>query len=348
MREILQRYVEEGKLISQRHPSLPLSIYNYSQKVQYDRAWDEITLAARGLVVEDSGRVIAKPFGKFFNMEELPEIPNEPFEVFEKMDGSLGIAFYYAGDWHMASRGSFTSSQSQRGGEMLKKIQHCLVPALVYLFEIIYPENRIVVDYGTEEKLVLLAAFVANNGNEVEYESIKHEHGILLCELVKKYDGVRDFKELKAMIAENAEGFVVKFKSGMRMKIKGEEYVKLHRILTDVSSYDIWESLRDFGELPKEIFEKVPDEFFGWVRKVRDSIVAEYESVESTVKEEFKAVTEKLKGTPEEEYNKKFALSVIEHPLKGMLFSLKNGQDISQSIWKMVKPKYSKPFAERN
>jgi hypothetical protein len=41
--------------------------------------------------------VIAKPFPKFFNYEEhtADEIPNELFDVYEKMDGSLGICFYY-------------------------------------------------------------------------------------------------------------------------------------------------------------------------------------------------------------------------------------------------------------
>jgi RNA ligase len=346
--EILQRYIEEGKIISQRHPFLPLSIYNYSQKVQYDRDWDEITLMARGLVVEDSGKIIAKPFGKFFNAEELSEIPRESFEVFEKMDGSLGIAFYYAGDWHMATRGSFTSEQSKRGKKMLEKKQNCLVPALVYLFEIIYPENRIVVDYGKEEKLVLLAAFGAEMGHEIEYESLKHEHGNLPFELVKKYEGIRDFRTLRDAVKENAEGFVVKFKTGMRMKIKGEEYVKLHRILTNVSSYDIWENLRDHGELPKELFDRVPDEFFSWVRNTSSQIIENYASLEKTVKEEFQRVTDSLRNVESSEYNKEFASKVQNHEFKGLLFSMRNGRDISGHIWKLVKPAHCKPFSEKN
>jgi hypothetical protein len=33
--------------------------------------------------------------------------------------------------------------------------------------------------------------------------------------------------------------------------------------------------------------------------------------------------------------------------MKGLLFALKNKQDISKAIWKLVKPEYSKPFAEK-
>ena len=116
---ILSKYIDEGLVIKQVHPTLPLSIYNYSRECQYGGKWDDITLNCRGLVLDDGGNVIAKPFPKFFNYEEhiaeeskLPPIPNENFEVYEKMDGSLGIVFNYDGEWYMATRGSFQSDQA--------------------------------------------------------------------------------------------------------------------------------------------------------------------------------------------------------------------------------------------
>jgi RNA ligase len=138
---ILNHYIEKGLVVKQDHPTLPLSIYNYSRTCQYDKLWDEVTLDCRGLVLDSEGNVVAKPFPKFFNMEELfdSEIPNESFEVYEKMDGSLGIAFYYKGDWIVATRGSFVSEQAVKAIEMLKKypIEH-LDKNNTYLFEIIY------------------------------------------------------------------------------------------------------------------------------------------------------------------------------------------------------------------
>ena len=94
---ILNDYIERGLIIKQVHPTLPLSIYNYSRSCQYGGQWDDITLNCRGLVLDNEGNVIAKPFPKFFNYEEhtTEEIPNELFDVYEKMDGSLGICFYY-------------------------------------------------------------------------------------------------------------------------------------------------------------------------------------------------------------------------------------------------------------
>ena len=101
-------------MVKNDHPTLPISIYNYSRTCQYENKWDEITKMCRGLILDQEGNVIAKGFNKFFNMEEHQpeEIPNEPFEVFEKLDGSLGILFWYQGKWILATKGSFTSDQS--------------------------------------------------------------------------------------------------------------------------------------------------------------------------------------------------------------------------------------------
>jgi RNA ligase len=365
MKEILQKYIDEGWVISQRHPSLPLTIYNYSQATQFDKKWDEVTLQCRGLVLDDEGNVVARPFKKFFNWEEIiystpAEQWTQPFEVFDKMDGSLGIGFLYEGELIFATRGSFASDQAIRASKIADKYRLSLIndkdvyeasgysgDSLTFLFEIIYPENRIVVDYDGQEDLVLLGAIHTVSGKEVAYEKLNKIAEILDCPIVKKYDGLNDFEQIKAMNWENKEGVVIRFENGLRMKIKFADYVALHRILTNCSSYDIWENLKTFGELPKELFEKVPDEFFGWVREVRDQIVANFNFIKATAEEEFRLVSKKLEGTPAEEYNKTFALAIQNHRLKGLLFSLKNGQNIDQAIWKMVKPDYSKPFAEK-
>ena len=186
MIEEIKKYVEQGWLISQRHPRLPLTIYNYSRSTQYAEKWDEVTLMCRGLVLDDDGNIVARPFKKFFNYEELKpeEIPNEEFEVFEKLDGSLGILFNYKGEWILASRGSFTSDQAIRGGEILKKYRYDrLIEGFTYLFEIIYPENRIVCQYDYED-LILLSVIDNKDGYELKlHDSSIHLQGIRFVNL---------------------------------------------------------------------------------------------------------------------------------------------------------------------
>ena len=105
----------------------PLVLYNYTDKCTYDKYWNEYTIIARGLILEkETGKVIAKPFPKFWNLGEREEtffknLPELGYTPFEKLDGSLGILFYYDNKWNIATRGSFTSDQAIKGAEILKK-----------------------------------------------------------------------------------------------------------------------------------------------------------------------------------------------------------------------------------
>jgi RNA ligase len=66
--DTLEKYHQEGLLYKQTHPTLPLTIWNYTEKVQYEGLWDEVTLKCRGLITENtSGKIIIQPFSKFFN-----------------------------------------------------------------------------------------------------------------------------------------------------------------------------------------------------------------------------------------------------------------------------------------
>ena len=299
MLETLEKYHNEGLLHKQIHPTLDLTIWNYSPKVQYEKLWDEITLQCRGLVTNSDGKIIARPFGKFFNYEEHEDIniPNETFDVYEKMDGSLGILFNYKDEWIMATRGSFISEQSIKATEILKKYKYKYLPSdCTYLFEIIYPQNRIVVNYGDDEKLVLLGSIQTNSTLDVvegyEYDIHNESYEELGFELVKKYDGITDFTVIKKDISDSKEGFVIRFKNGFRMKIKGDEYCRLHHILTNISNRDIWEYLKD-GKPLDDILDKVPDEFYDWVKNTVSDLQNKFNLIKIEVEEEFKELINK-------------------------------------------------------
>ena len=387
---MLNDYIDRGLVIKQDHPSLPLSIYNYSRECQYNSQWDDITLNCRGLVLDNEGNVVAKPFPKFFNMEELLDtgIPNESFEVFEKMDGSLGIFFYYErtlsleeryniwfnnnyvtgmerffdpnklpdfddpyyeptpkikGEWHMATRGSFTSEQAIKGMEIAKRLNYDKICVLgyTYLFEIIYPENRIVVDYGKEERLVLLGV-MDKRGEEFPYSEIKGEG----WDIVNKYDGVNDYTKLKEMISNHEEGYVIRFSKGMRMKIKGEEYVRLHRILTNFSTKDIWELLKN-NEPMEPFLERVPDEFDDWVKRIMMNLRWSFHHIDERVGKMYDYFRYgKFNDRDPEPTKKEFAEFVMKQSeeLRPILFKMWDKTPYDDIIWKLLKPKYEKPF----
>lgn len=84
---ILNDYRDQGLLMTQFHPYLPLIIWNYTQKVQYEGLWDEITINCRALVTDFDGKIISKGFSKFWNIEENRHEATDDFEIFEKLDG---------------------------------------------------------------------------------------------------------------------------------------------------------------------------------------------------------------------------------------------------------------------
>jgi RNA ligase len=386
MLETLEKYHKDGLLHKQTHPTLDLTIWNYSPKVQYERLWDDITLQCRGLVTNSKGDIVARPFKKFFNYEEYkPEdIPNEDYVVYEKMDGSLGILFYYEyelsderryniwfnnnyetgmerffdpnnlpdydnsyyeptpktkGEWIFATRGSFTSEQSIKGKEILDKKHDysALRKDNTYLFEIIYPENRIVVDYKGEEKLVVLGVIHTETGNEVPDSSLffMQEGGWELVTVYKTWGEGYDI--LKEEISKDKEGYVLRFKNGFRMKIKGEEYVRLHRILTNISNRDIWEYLKDNKPFD-ELLEKVPDEFNDWVKETARDLTVRFENIEKEYREVFENLNNRNLS------RKDFALRAKHYRYSNILFNMLDGTNPKQTIWKIIYPEHSKPF----
>jgi hypothetical protein len=349
-KENLDKLVEEGWLISQNHPILDLTIYNYSQKTQYEKYWNETTLACRGLVMNSKGKIVAYPFPKFFNSSELSEetIPQLPFETYEKMDGSLGVFFWYPDSVTeelvpvFASRGSFTSEQAVKGWEMLQKYPFKnLYPFHTYLFEIIYPENRIVVDYGGEEKLVLLSVY-HNSGREISREDIE-DHLKDSFDLVKAYNLTESWKHLMSLDEPNREGFVIRFSNGFRMKVKFAEYVRLHRIITNVSTLDVWRALKDNGNLDS-LLENVPDEFYDWVRGVEKDLLEKKADLLSEAHQDFSYIINNVLGY--EASRKEYAMEFLKHPQSAIFFKWLDGNrgEVDQIAWTQLRPEFSKPF----
>jgi RNA ligase len=359
---VLNDYYERGLITKQSHPTLPLTIWNYTEKVQYENLWDEVTLKCRGLITDNStGKVIVEPFKKFFNYEELvadripdARIPSKGDYVYvqEKMDGSLGILFYYEDEWIMATRGSFTSDQAIKGLEIVKNnyFLDAFLREYAYLVEIIYPENRIVVDYR-KEKVTFLSVVLNRNfeGWNISGDSELHwttANSIFKCIGIKKKDIVKTeqhfnfsdelYQLLKSKNEKNKEGYVLRYQPGnFRMKIKFEDYVRLHKIMTNLSTTAVWEVLLN-GQNMDSILKDVPDEFYQKIREYEHKLHCEFLALKSEYEDHFESIrrlgTRKLFA--------QFANTCFKHPK--ILFAMYDGKSVDEMIWKIIKPEFKK------
>jgi RNA ligase len=338
--KVLTRYLEDGLLYKQTHPTLPLTIWNYTEKVQYEGLWDEVTLSCRGLVTDDKGIVAARPFRKFFNIEEGKHIPTSSFDVYEKMDGSLIIVFWYDGGWVVASRGSFTSDQAVAASKIFfDKLDHNFSIGITYLFEFTAKWNRIVVDYGEDDNLTLLGAIRTDDETEATYEQLELIARGANCDVVKRYDGVKDYSTLKGIIKDNQEGFVIRFSNGDRMKIKGEEYLRLHKIMTNLSTTAIWEVLSTGGNMD-DLLKDVPDEFYNKVKEHEDELKFMFNSIANDYTRSFMDIQNLMKIVDGDRRNFAYAAKQYKHP--SILFGMLDSKDVSPIIWKIIKPEFQK------
>jgi len=327
----------ERLITVQKHPGAPLFIYNYTNKAQYDKVWNEITLQCRGLILDADFNVVAHPFIKFFNLDDHQpvDIPNEAFEVYEKMDGSLGILYWLNDIPQIATRGSFISDQAIHASEVLQqKYQHTfdqLDRNATYLFEIIYPENKIVLDYGEKDDLTLLAVIDNYSGLDLPLPDIGFP-------IVKKYDGINSLDQLKNLKEENREGFVIKFKSGLRVKLKFNEYLRLHRIITGVSNVVIWEHLSE-GRSFDDLLDKVPDEFYEWVKKTIADLQEQFNTILADAQSSFKKLDTNLLSD-----RKDIAHYFKTQKYPAVLFAILDDKPFDKIIWKMIRPEFAKAY----
>lgn len=286
--EKFESLVNQGYLRKSEKGNLVL--YGYTDKCTFDRNWTKETKEARGIILDTTtNKVVARPFPKFFNLGEMEEVsftnlPKEKYTVHEKVDGSLGILFYYDGEWQVATRGSFHSDQAKKGAEILKKYDMRHVPKNVTLLaEIIYPENKIIVDYGNEEKLVLLGAFNPETAVEITGQYLEAYSRVSGIPLAKTYNHtIEEMIELQKVLPKDNEGFVVRFDSGLRVKIKGEEYLRIAKIISHMSPISFWESIEN-GKVKVEYLQQLPEELRDQYEPIVKELEDQYNKVQAQI-----------------------------------------------------------------
>jgi RNA ligase len=358
-RDELLDAVASGRVTARRHPNLPLTIYNYSPEVQYTQRWDIVTLNCRGLILDDDLNIVARPWRKFFNLGQvdLPIQFDDPVEVMDKADGSLGILYPLLPDgpagWQdfpspnfaIATRGSFESDQAIHATKVWNENyadfyndadEAMVLKDYTILFEIIYQSNRIVLDYGQMDDLMLLGAVETKTGYyigpEVASNMIAWPGPVVKVMPYKSISEALTFTD-----RPNAEGYVIRSHNFM-VKVKQPDYLDLHRLVTNVSPKTVWEKLRD-GKSPTEIISAFPDEFHDYVKGMIQPLLDKFSERVDEINEGYaKAVYAAGAFASRRDY----AAVFTKHPDARYYFLMLDERPIKETLWLELKPREEK------
>lgn len=338
--KLLNNFHEQGLVYKQYHWKLPLIIWNYSEKTQFDDLWNPITLRTRALVTDLEGNEVNNPIPKFFNYTETrgkyAGDYKKSMKIYTKYDGSYIQIFRYNGEVIITSRGSFASDQVKMVDEIDFDF-NLIEEGKTYCFELIHPDNRIVVDYQGKKELVLLA--VRNlSGSEDNLEDYTDKFSIakLYPFEIRKF---KDIKKLADLNIKNEEGFVVLFENGERCKVKFEEYLILHRLLSNITTISIWSLLKEGKDLDNIYLSKIPDEFYVKIHAYKKKLWLDYNSLHSRACSLMENLHESGNGDYPE--RKQFAewVKKQENIIQPILFTLYDNKNTNDLIWKLIKPK---------
>lgn len=357
-----------GFVRSRRHPSLPLTIYNYSERAVYEREWNDATRACRGLVVDDDRVVRARPWRKFFNRAEpgAPEIgPDEPVVATDKVDGSLGVLYPTPTGWAVATRGSFVSDQARHATALWERqyAPRCTPPpGVTVLVEIVHPANRIVLDYGDRDELVLLGGVEIATGRTVEVPGWPGP-------VAERFTFPRFADALAAPPRPGAEGLVVYVpRLDERVKLKQADYVTLHRLIFGLTTRRVWERLalaaahaddpaapaREIARVLRldpvdaaavldtgdawwaDVRRTLPEEFTGWL----DATVEDLRARAAAVLAAARARAAELRELPRRDA----ATALAGDPGRGLVFSALDGRPLVARAWAAIRPEHEQPL----
>lgn len=319
---------------------------------------DDYVSECRGLILNHTGSVLGRRWSRFFNYGEMPEVTsNFKFEgssIFAKADGSTILIWYnpYETRWEISTRGTAFAESGQGFYDSFKEAvlddgfhvseeefqEFCLENLdtnMSYVFEYCSCKNRIVTFYETPQ-MVLISTIHNETGIEQSYEMDSLDIKTLWSKLsdnVKhidkfEFDSLDDMVSTAKNLSSLEEGYVAKDINGLRIKIKSDQYVRVHRIKGDagvtpktisglVVENEHEEFLTYFPEY-KDMFQPYIDGFHKLIKLI-DDVWVNHHGIES---------------------QKDFALSIKDYSFKSILFSMRKTEKSFDEIWSEMREEY--------
>jgi RNA ligase len=247
----------------------------------------------RGLLFYPDGRIMARRFQKFFNLNEREETLAEnidftqPHVILEKLDGSMitpliveecGVEIVRFGTKMGLTDVSNAPEEFVRKNHFIKDFSAWLMKSgFTPIFEWCSRKQRIVIDYP-QDRLVLTAVRNTVTGEYEPYSKLLEYNNVFGLDIVKAYAGTAENMEMLLEETRNlkgAEGWVIRFEDGHMLKVKAESYVSMHHakdaIATEKNVIDLIvnDKIDDFKSLvmveDREKIIKFEDDFWNGI-----------------------------------------------------------------------------------
>jgi len=175
---------------------------------------------------------------KFFNIGEpqCPPLPKLMYEIYEKVDGSLGIFWfdYKLGSWRCTTRGSFDNDFTRFALDWWNEyVDHKMVPKrFTIMAEICFKDDPMARAAHHDEGLYMVAIRDNYSGHDIRPSGTK-SWGLLragdmgsltIGEIQKRRD-----------TEEGTEGWVVRYSNGLRVKVKTLWYLRIFKALNSLN-----------------------------------------------------------------------------------------------------------------
>lgn len=326
------RLTEELGISVKEYEEEGLFVLNYSQI--NSPKMHPVVIECRGLIVTNDLTPVCRPFDRFFNLGEALEITEEfDFDTatfYEKADGSLAKVYYHDDGWHVATRGTAFAESANYTSEVFEDLMMeafgCVdmddfqykmrnVPIkYTHIFEYTSPKNRIVTPYKAHE-MVLLGIRKNDNGNDIELmvDSVAanmRDRGLnVRASKQYKFSSKEEMLAAVQSLPDLQEGFVGVDGKGVRVKIKSDLYVQIHKLRGDCIP-----TPRRISEL---VVTNETEEYLAYFPEDRDMFQPYADSLTSMLA----AAEELYSRTCDIEDQKEFALRVKDSVYAGSLFA---------------------------
>lgn len=188
----------------------------------------------RGIIFDAEGRIMSRPFHKFFNVNEREETQTHvldmtrPHVIMEKMDGSMVRPLVIGNDVVLATKMGVTDigleATKLLGDNARGWLRGMVEEGKTPIMEYIAPTNKIVIEY-CDANLVLLA--VRDNITGV-YE-LPEDAPFDIVPMYGSVDGGLSEYISRAREMQGREGDIIRFADGHMIKIKNDWYVRIHK-----------------------------------------------------------------------------------------------------------------------